>query len=181
MFWSCVLAFCIILLFLSFLSFLFLHVLILLFLFILCHICFLFLLAYCEAWVFCHTTSDAAPTQDLPFPSGLVSWLWTHKCYQDEVLGVVLDCESNCLQTDLSLPLPFLLLFPIKFYLCSCPYLPLALCFLQLYCCCILVLHEQHWQFRTSKSHDCFFHCLEKKHCPGEMAQAGWLKFSGSF
>lgn len=92
----------------------------------------------------------------------------------------MLGCESNCLQTDLSLPLPFLLLFPITFYLCSCPYLLLALCFLhQLYCCCFLVFCEPHWQFRTSKSHDYFFHCLEKSN--GKMAQAGWLKFSAAY
>lgn len=103
------------------------------------------------------------------------------KCYQDEVLAVMLGCELNCLQIDLSLPLPFLLLFPITFYLYSCPYLYLALCFLhQLYCCCFLVFHEQHWQFTTSKSHDYFFHLLRKKHCPRKMAQAGWLNFSGN-
>lgn len=37
-------------------------------------------------------------------------------CYQDEVLGVMLGCESNCLQTDQSLPLAFLVLcFPLHF------------------------------------------------------------------
>lgn len=134
MFWSCFRAFYITLLFLSFLSFLFLHVLIPIIpvypvaYMLSFPVSFLWSLSFLSYNLWCSSYSR---------PSVLVSWLWTRKCYQDEVLWVMLGCESNCWQTDLSLLLPFLLLFPITFYLCSCPYLPLALCFLhQLYYCC---------------------------------------------
>ena len=91
----------------------------------------------------------------------------------------MLGCESNCLQTSSFSDFSFAI-FAITFCLFLCPYLLLALRFLhQLYCCSFLVFHEQHWQFRKSKSYDLIFPLLGKKHCPGRTAQKGQLKFSG--